>query len=99
MVTDSRGNQFDGVAGTPCPQCGSVNAAPDVPQDPGATGPPSPPPAPAPAPDGPAWERRRSFGTMLETIKGVLIEPGDTFRNASRTAGIGPASSRTSTAV
>jgi hypothetical protein len=28
---------------------------------------------------------------MLETIKGVLIEPGDTFRNASRTAGIGPA--------
>jgi hypothetical protein len=28
---------------------------------------------------------------MLETIKGVLIEPGDTFRNASRTAGLGPA--------
>jgi len=28
---------------------------------------------------------------MLETIKGVLIEPGDTFRDASRTAGLGPA--------
>ncbi len=83
------GNQFEGVAGTPCPQCGSVNAATDVLQDPGAPGPPPAPPAPAP--DGPAWERRRSFGAMLETIKGVLIEPGDTFRNASRTAGIGPA--------
>ncbi len=86
------GNHFEGVAGTPCPQCGSVNAATDVSQDPGAPGPgdPGPPPS-APAPDGPAWERRRSFGAMLETIKGVLIEPGDTFRNASRTAGIGPA--------
>ncbi len=81
------GNQFEGVAGTPCPQCGSVNAASDVSQDPGAPGPPPPPPAP----DGPAWERRRSLGAMLETIKGVLIEPGDTFRDASRTAGIGPA--------
>ncbi len=88
------GNHFEGVAGTPCPQCGSVNAATDVAQDPGAPPPGDPgppPPPPAPAPDGPPWERQRSFGAMLETIKGVLIEPGDTFRNASRTAGIGPA--------
>jgi hypothetical protein len=28
---------------------------------------------------------------MLETMKGVLIEPSDTFREASRTANIGPA--------
>jgi len=86
------GNPFEGVAGTPCPQCGSVNASTDISQDPGAppAGDPGPPP-PAPDPDGPAWERQRSLGAMLETIKGVLIEPGDTFRNASRTAGIGPA--------
>ena len=85
------GNHFEGVAGTPCPQCGSVNATTDLSQDPGAPPPGDPGPPPLPAPDGPAWERQRSLGAMLETIKGVLIEPGDTFRNASRTAGIGPA--------
>jgi hypothetical protein len=31
------------------------------------------------------------MGALLETIKGVLIEPSETFRNASRSAGIGPA--------
>ncbi|MGD8377478.1 MAG: YIP1 family protein [Acidobacteriota bacterium] len=56
-------------------------------------GPPSPPsgatPPPPPPPDGPPWERERSVGGLLQTLKGVLLEPGRTFRDTAPEAGIG----------
>jgi hypothetical protein len=89
----SCGHDFEGAAGQPCPQCGSLTVTASPTQDRGVVGTDvSPPPEePPPEADGPAWERQRSLGALLETIKGVLIEPSETFRNASRTAGIGPA--------
>ena len=50
----------------------------------------TPPPTP-PSRTGPPWEQGRSFENLFATIKGVLLLPTRTFREASQTAGIGPA--------
>ncbi|MDP9292418.1 MAG: YIP1 family protein [Verrucomicrobiota bacterium] len=42
--------------------------------------------------DGPPWEHRETLGfapALLETIRAVLLEPTDTFKNMRRTGGIG----------
>jgi hypothetical protein len=57
----------------------------------GGDGPPGAPPPSAPARTGPPWEEGRSFESLFATIKGVLLLPTRTFREASQTAGIGPA--------
>jgi hypothetical protein len=60
----------------------------------GTTGGDSPagtPPPSAPPRTGPPWEQGRSFENLFATIKGVLLLPTRTFREASQTAGIGPA--------
>lgn len=88
MRCESCGAEFAGAPGDPCPQCGVTTATgPDSGGGALAAGAAPPPPPP----DGPPWERQRSLGAMMETIKGVLIEPSRTFAEASRTAGIGPA--------
>jgi len=51
-------------------------------------GAPGPPPV-GPARDGPPWERERSIASLLETLKGVLLEPTRTYREASQDANIG----------
>lgn len=96
MRCQSCGNDFEDAGGATCPYCSGGSATTGVSRsvrlssaDPGEQTPPHQPPAPEP--DGPPWERQRSLSALLDTLKGVLIEPGETFRYASRTAGLGPA--------
>ncbi len=89
MNCTSCGTTFEGQPGAECPHCGTVSAA-EVTSPPGDV-PPAPAEPPPPPPNGPPWEERPSLASMLETIKGVLIDPVTTFRNASKTAGLGSA--------
>lgn len=79
------GNEYDAwQEQARCPFCGAFAA-------PGQADPP-PPGAEGPVRGDCAWERRRSWldlPALLEMVRAVLIEPGDTFRRM-RLTGLGP---------
>jgi len=99
MRCEQCGNEFQGFPGEPCPRCGH-SASTDVASESAITAPlprptyspgGGPPPPVVPSRTGPPWEQGRSFESLIATIKGVLLLPTRTFRDASQTAGIGPA--------
>src|SRR5687767_13555300 len=99
MRCQSCGAEF---TGTTCPACGTV--ASKNPFEPSASAGPSAGPSPWQSPrtspssadagpeggDGIPWEREQSAQSMIETIKGVLLDAQGTFSKAARNTGIGP---------
>jgi hypothetical protein len=100
MRCQSCGTEFQGSFGQACPACGTVAQNPFE-QSGGASPGPSPWQSPRTSPSsadggpesgsGIPWEAQQSAQSLLETIKGVLLDSQNTFAGAARNVGIGPA--------